>query len=75
MPWKEPSSVAGVLQLGLRSAGLLDRLAERHARREVERQGHRRELALVVDRERLDLGGEMRERAERDLRAVRRPAT
>ena len=32
-------------------------------RRQVERQGHRRELALVVDRQRFDLRGEMRERA------------
>ena len=50
VPWNEPSSVIGVLQLALRPAGLLDRLAERHAGRQVERDRHRRELALVVDR-------------------------
>jgi hypothetical protein len=41
------------------------RFAQRRARREVEGNRHRRELALVVDRQRRGAGFKMRERAQR----------
>ncbi len=51
----------------------VDRAAERRARREIERDGHHRKLALVVDDER-DVGRpRLREGAERHL--VRRSTT
>ena len=48
--------------------GLLDRrdgVAQRRARREIERDGDRRKLALVIDGERRGGGGIVREGAER----------
>src|SRR5260370_1439565 len=58
------------LELGLYFLNLLHRLAQRHARRQVERYGDGGELALVVDGERGRLVAELRHRADRDLRAV-----
>ena len=52
-------------QLPLDLLDMIDRLAERIARRDVERQRHRRELALMVDGERLDLAGEAGNGAQR----------
>ncbi len=50
--------------------GFLDRryrVADRSVRSEVEAQGHRRELALVVDRQRPDHRGDLGELAQRNL--------
>ena len=47
-------------------------IAQRHARLQVERNGDRREQALVVDGKRRELRPEMRERVERHLAAAGR---
>ena len=56
VPWIH--SVDGRRQLHLRGrlVDLLDRLAQRDAGLEVERDGHRGELSQVIDRERTDAG-------------------
>src|SRR6202012_1248041 len=48
----------------------LDRLADRVTLRQVERQRHPRELALVVDRERFGFGGDVRKGADGELHPV-----
>ena len=51
MPWKVPEIESGMrIEAATRSDGG-DRIAERHARRQIEGQRDRRELALVVDRQ------------------------
>ena len=54
-------------ELALERADGVDRVAERGAARQVERDGRRRELADVVDRERRRAGADARERIERHL--------
>ena len=54
-----------------RRLNLVHRIAERKARRQVERDRHRRQLAEVIDLERPDVGLQPGDRLERD-RAARR---
>ena len=53
-PWKPVVIVAGRFVVALDLLDRVDRLAEREAGREVERDRHRRLLALVVDLQRAD---------------------
>ena len=65
--------VGGTPSLLRRLVHGIGRLAQRHARREVEADGDRRELALMADRQRLDrLGRPLGEGRERHLAAGRR---
>ena len=68
MPWNEPLQCRRHAQLGHHVLDAFDRLPERDTGRQIERQGDRRELPLVVDRKGFDLGREMGEGAQRDLR-------
>ena len=65
----------GRMELRRQGGDGVDRLAERHAGREIERQRHRRKHALVIDRQRLHLVALVRHRRKRHLRAVASPAT
>ena len=56
VPWKPVVIVAGRLDSRSMLLDRVDRLAERKAGREVERDRHRRLLALVVDLQRPDRG-------------------
>ena len=60
------------VQFPLRAFDGLRRFAERHAGREIERNGHRRKLALMIHRQRRDAGFKMGERAQRHRAAGRR---
>ena len=75
LPWNAVCNPAGNLQILL---GLLDRrgrLSQRHTQREVEADRHRRELALVADRQRRHrLGRPFGEGAHRHQLAVVRRA-
>ena len=51
------------------------RLLERHAGRQIVGDGHRGELALVVDDQRRDAALDMRDRGERHLACRRAPGT
>ena len=66
MPWKPVAIVAGKLRLALDLLDGVDRLAEREAGREVERDRDRRLLALVVDLQRADRRHDAGDRRERD---------
>ena len=52
----------------------VDRLPERVARREIERNGHRRLLALMIDLQRPDRRHDFRDRGERNGRPGGRDA-
>ncbi len=73
VPWK----LVAMRRRQLGERGLLDLrhgVAQRHARPQVERDGHRRQLAGVVDRQRADAGldtGQARERNPARRSAVR----
>ena len=54
VPWKPVAIVAGRFESRSSSVICVDRVAERDAGREVERDRHRRLLALVVDLQRAD---------------------
>ena len=54
VPWKPVVIVAGRFDFALELLDRVDRLAERDAGREIERDRHRRLLALVVDLQRPD---------------------
>ena len=72
LPWKLVAIEARQVQL---LGGLLDRryrLADRDVRGEIEAQRHRRELALVVDRDRRDRRGDRGELAQRHFCAAGR---
>ena len=61
--------VAGILHLALDLLDRVDRLAEREARRQVERDRHRGLLALVVDLQRPDGRHDPGHRRQRHRRA------
>jgi len=55
LPWKAGLERERRMQLFFNLLNAAHRLADRGARREIERDRHRRELALVIDHERRDL--------------------
>ena len=64
--------VAGRFERLLELRDLVDRIAQRNARREVERDRHRRLLALVVDLQRTDRRHQLGHRRQRNGHVVRR---
>ena len=64
VPWKPVAIVAGRLESRSISLDRVDRLAERDAGREVERDRHRRLLALMVDLQRPDRRHQLRHRID-----------
>ncbi len=58
-------------QFAFQRLDAIHRLSDRYSRRQIERQRYRRELSLVIDRERLHFRGKASKAAQRHLRPVR----
>jgi hypothetical protein len=65
VPWNDACTLNGMFNSFWRAFDGLRRFAQRRAGREVEGNGHRRKLSLMIDRERRGAGFKMRERAQR----------
>ena len=71
LPWKLVCSESGLPSCFSTCWMALDRLPDRGAGLQIERDRHRRELALMVDDERRDLHDAVDQRGERHLLAGR----